>query len=249
MDIIGHRGAMGYEPENTISSFERALNLGVNGIELEVYQCKSGELIVFHDDTLGRLTGAEGFVWDKTLTELKELEVKHPIPDAAKAEHGKITIPTLEEVLNLVYEKSPGTFINVEIKKEGIAKEVYDAAKKHIDAVGNYDRIIISSFYNTESQRVKMRDDKIRIGALFSGVFQDYKFAREMGASSLHADIDAINHALVREAHDPLKGKLKVYVWTVNEPWQMDKIVNLGADGIFTNFPDRARDYINLRNG
>lgn len=81
MQIIGHRGAMGYKPENTLSSFEKALRLGVDGIELDVWVCQSGELVVFHDETLDRITNGSGNVFDKTLSELKQLKVKHPLPE------------------------------------------------------------------------------------------------------------------------------------------------------------------------
>jgi len=99
---IGHRGAMGYEPENTLRSFKKALDLKVDMIELDVYVCKSDELIVIHDDKVDRTTNGQGYVVNKTFEELRTL-------DAGKNEK----IPTLSEVLNLVNRKAK---LNIELK-------------------------------------------------------------------------------------------------------------------------------------
>ena len=95
MIIIGHRGAMGYEPENTLRSFQKALDLGVDMIEFDVHLCKSGELVVFHDEKVNRTTNGQGYIAQKSLEKLKEL-------DAGQGEK----IPTLEEVLDLVKGKA-----------------------------------------------------------------------------------------------------------------------------------------------
>ncbi len=110
MKIIGHRGACGYEPENTISSFKKALELGVDAIELDVYVLGRGELVVIHDDKVDRTTNGKGYVLDYSFEELRKLD----------AGNGQ-TIPTLEEVLDLVNMK---TSVNIELKGTGTAKAV-----------------------------------------------------------------------------------------------------------------------------
>ncbi len=115
---IGHRGAMGYAPENTLGSFAKALELGVDGIELDVHVCKSGEVVVIHDERVDRTTNGKGQVKEMTLKELKEL-------DAGKGER----IPTLEEVLDFVDRRA---FIDIELKAEGIGNSVADIVRKYI---------------------------------------------------------------------------------------------------------------------
>jgi glycerophosphoryl diester phosphodiesterase len=118
MQIIGHRGASGYEPENTLRSFQKAIDLGVEMIELDVYTCKSGELVVMHDDKVNRTTNGNGYVFNMTLTELKTL-------DAGKGEK----VPTLVEVFDLINKKIA---INVELKGEGTAESTAELIQKYI---------------------------------------------------------------------------------------------------------------------
>ena len=108
--IIGHRGACGYEPENTLVSFARAVNMGVDMIELDVYACKTGELVVHHDDTVDRMTNGHGNVIDMSFAELRSLKVA-----------GIEQIPTLSEVIDLIDHKVP---IDIELKGPGTAKPI-----------------------------------------------------------------------------------------------------------------------------
>ena len=127
MQIIGHRGAMGYRPENTISSFELAINQGADAIELDVWLDRNGVPVVFHDETLDALTNGHGPISEKTLDELQGLTVKSPNPNL-EIPKGKATIPSLEEVLAFVRGK---VWINIELKGPGTAKAVYDLLDSH----------------------------------------------------------------------------------------------------------------------
>ncbi len=130
---IGHRGACGYEPENTLRSFNRALQLRVDMVELDVHVCRSGEIVVIHDSKVDRTTGGTGYVADKTLDELRTL-------DAGKGEK----IPTLQEVLTLVNRKVK---VNIELKGTGTAKPVFQLLEKHVRELGwSYGDFLISSF-------------------------------------------------------------------------------------------------------
>ena len=113
---IGHRGAMGYEPENTLRSFKKALALKVDMIEFDVYVCKTGEVVVIHDDKVDRTTNGKGYVVQKTLQELTSL-------DAGKGEK----IPLLEEALDCINKKVQ---VNIELKGEGTAEPVYKIIQK-----------------------------------------------------------------------------------------------------------------------
>ncbi len=121
---IGHRGAMGYEPENTLRSFQKALDLGVDMIELDVYLCKTGELVVIHSDKLSRTTDGRGFVRNMSFKELEEM-------DAGKGEK----IPSLQQVLDLIDKK---TIVNIELKGPGTAKPSINIIEHYIEEKVNF---------------------------------------------------------------------------------------------------------------
>jgi len=220
---IGHRGAAGYAPENTLASFQKALDLKVDMIELDVYQCQSGELIVMHDDKVDRTTDGSGYVWNKTLQELKKLK-------AGQEEK----IPTLVEALDLIKKKVP---VNIELKGENTAKPVSNLINQYKKKGWADKNFIISSFNHIELQKFKKYQPKINIGALICGIPSNYAAAAEkLGAYSINPSLEFINQKLVDDAH---KRDLKVFVWTVNEKDDIKRIKKMGADGIFSNFPDR----------
>ena len=109
--IIGHRGAKGHVAENTLPSIAKAIELGVDGIEVDVFLCKSGELVVFHDKKLDRLTNAKGYIESLEYDSIKKISVL-----------GKYKIPTLDEVLELIGGKA---FLNIELKGSGTAEPTH----------------------------------------------------------------------------------------------------------------------------
>lgn len=221
---IGHRGAMGHEPENTLRSFKKALALNVDAIELDVYVCKTGELVVIHDDKIDRTTNGTGYTEDKTFTELRQL-------DAGKGE----LIPTLEEVLDLVDKR---VIVNIELKGRNTAVATYQIIDKYIKNHGwNELDFMVSSFDHPELNKFKHLCPQIPIGALLEGIPLTYaECAVQLNAQSINLSIDFVNQEFVNDAHD--KG-LKVYVYTVNDSDDIAKIKNLNVDGIFGNFPER----------
>ena len=221
---VGHRGAAGYEPENTLRSFKKALELGVDMIELDVYVCKSGELVVIHDNTLDRTTNGKSSVENKTLSELKEL-------DAGLGEK----IPTLEEVLDLVNKKVK---VNIELKGKNAAKLVLKTIEKYVAEKGwNYEDFLVSSFNYDELQKIKKLNPKIRVGFLTEKIPDGFiEFAKKSGAYSVNTSIANTNLESVKTAH---KHGLKVFIWTVNEPSEIEKAKSLNVDYICSNFPDK----------
>ena len=221
---IGHRGAMGYEPENTLLSFKKALELGVDAIELDVYACKTGELVVIHDDKVDRTSNGKGYVIEKTFDELRAL-------DAGKGEK----IPTLSEVLDLVNRKVK---VNIELKGVGTAKPVSNLIKDYVDNKGwNFDDFIVSSFNHYELKEFGELSPNIKIGALIVGIPIGFaEFAEKLNAHSVNLCVEFINQEFVDDAH---KRGMKVYVWTVNDADEIRRMKSLGIDGIFSNFPDR----------
>ncbi len=220
---IGHRGAMGYAPENTLLSFKKAIPL-CNMVELDVYVCKTGEVIVFHDHRLERCTNGTGHVMDKTFTELRAL-------DAGEGEQ----IPTLAEVLELIDNQ---VAINIELKGPGTAYPVFQVVDQFIkDDRYTLDRFVISSFNHPELNHFKALAPDASIGCLISCIPADLAaIAESVQAEYLNVCGEFISQELVDDAH---RRGLKVMVWTVNEIDDIAYIKGLGVDGIFSNYPDR----------
>lgn len=230
MVIIGHRGVMGYEPENTLKSFERAIELGVEMIELDVYALRDGSLVVFHDHKVNRTTNGTGFITDKTLDEIKVL-------DAGAGEK----IPTLEETLNIIDRR---TKVNIELKGEGTAQPVAEIITKYVNQSSwTHDDFLISSFNHPELYTFKTLVPEIKIGALTATIPLEYaKYAEHLDAFSVHPSVEFVNKAFVDDAH---RRGFKVFVYTVNDIDDFVHMERIGVDGVFSNKPDLLSHYKN----
>ena len=223
MLCIGHRGAMGYAPENTLKSFKKALELGAPWVEADVFYVDD-HLIVMHDERLERTTNGKGLLSEKSFTYLRSL-------DAGDGEK----IPTLEELLDLLIGKAG---INIELKGSGTAGPVIKLIRKKIDGAGEIDNFLISSFDHDIIAEVRSLDNRIKIGVLLNGFPETYpSIAEDLKAYSVNQKIDFVNREFVTDAH---KMGLKVFVYTVNKPDDIIRMEAMGADGVFTNYPDRV---------
>jgi glycerophosphoryl diester phosphodiesterase len=220
---VGHRGAAGHEPENTLRSFRRAMELGADMVELDVHLCGSGELVVIHDETLDRTTDGTGEVAKMTLNELRAL-------DAGEGER----IPTLQEVIDLATGRMG---INIELKGLGTAEptleHIEDAVEKGWDRSG----FQVSSFHIGELSAIRELSEDVRTAVLFAlddaGIIE---FAELNSAYSINPNHRAVTPDLVTKAHD--RG-LKIFAWTVNEPEDIARMKGLDVDGIISDYPDR----------
>ncbi|EKE18480.1 MAG: hypothetical protein ACD_9C00322G0002 [uncultured bacterium] len=221
---IGHRGAMGYAPENTLNSFAKALDLGVDMVELDVYISIDGELVVIHDDKVDRTTDGKGYVIEKTFSQLRNL-------DAGNGQK----IPTLKEVFDLVDRKAE---INIELKGSNTAQSVSVLIEEYVKERGwKYEDFLVSSFNHYELKKFHELIPEIRIGALITGIPVGFaEFAERVNAWSVNLCMEFINKEMVDDAH--ARG-MKVFVWTANDSDDIEKMKLLGVDGIFSNFPDR----------
>ena len=215
---IGHRGAKGHKPENTLISFQKAVDLKVDGIELDVHLSLDGEIMVIHDETIDRTTNGKGFVNQFIALELK-----------------KYGIPTLSEVLDLVNQKC---FINIELKGIGTAKPVVDLIAHYISEKNwNYTDFLVSSFDWKMLEETHFLNPKIRIGVLTEeSVEEALAFAKNIKAFSIHPDyvlLSKENVALMQE------NGFEVYPWTVNSKEDIQKIKSFNVNGIISDFPDR----------
>lgn len=224
---IGHRGARGYAPENTLKSLQKAIELGVDAIELDVQLCKSGELVVIHDDTVDRTTDGSGFVKKIKLKDLKKL-------DAGMGER----IPTLEEVLNLADRRVK---VNIELKGPKTAKPVMKLIDEYIRIKGwNLDDFIISSFKRKELREARAFNPLIQLGVLISKPRLidrwSFRFAQKIRANFIGPGMKLATKRFVQKAHTH---GFKVFVWTANDPKDIKKLIKSGVDGIFCDYPDR----------
>jgi glycerophosphoryl diester phosphodiesterase len=221
---IGHRGACGYAPENTLLSFRKAIKLKVSMVELDVHICKSGEVVVIHDDVVDRTTNGKGPVAKKILEELKSL-------DAGKGEK----IPTFEEVLILINREFP---INIELKGKNTAKPVADLIEKYVSkGRWTYDDFLVSSFNYKEITLFHQLCKKVKTGYLIKNIPLRYIVpARKIGAYSINPPLKYITKKIVDKCHS---NGFKVFVWTVNNREDIGRMKSLGVDGIFSNYPDR----------
>lgn len=223
MLCIGHRGAMGHAPENTLLSINKAIEMGADWVEVDVYLVE-GELIVIHDPLLERTTNGAGAVMEQSLDTLRSL-------DAGRGEK----IPFLREVFDLV-DKRVG--INVELKGPKTAVSTVNFIHDQIENGWSYDNILVSSFDHTMLRTVQQLDDRIKIGALIFHEPDDLaQVVKEMNAFSINPWLMAVTETFVQNAHDQ---GLQVYVYTVNEPDDIERMRQWRVDGIFTNYPDRV---------
>ena len=221
---IAHRGASGYEPENTLRSFSRALTMNVDAIELDVHLTKDKKLVVIHDSSVKRTTNGKGWVKNLTFKELRKL-------DAGLTEK----IPTLKEVFDLVNKK---IIIHIELKGKGTAKPVARLIEQYTQKGWWYNHFVISSFNFKELESFYKINKKVRIDVLFEKNPDDFfKKAPLVNAYSINFPITLVSSKHVKKAH---KEGLKLWVWTVNTKKDIARMRKLKVDGIFTNFPDRV---------
>lgn len=222
---IGHRGAMGYEPENTLISIQKAIDLGCDMVEIDVHLCKTGELVVIHDDTLERTTNGIGEVKNYSLTELKTL-------DAGNGEK----IPTLNEVLDLI---NSSVKINIELKGIGTSLAVAHTIKSYVGKGWDSTLFYVSSFNHIELMEFKKLMPQIKLGALIYHLPYDLaQIGVNLGVYSINVSNEFLSQELINDAHD--KG-LKIFVYTVNKQEDISKIKSMDVDGIFSNYPDRLQ--------
>ena len=219
---IGHRGARGHEPENTLRSVRRALELGAHGIEIDVWFV-DGELIVIHDAKLDRTTNGHGYVSRKTFAQLRAL-------DAGQGER----IPTLREVFETVDRRA---FIHIELKGRRTAGPVRALIAEFVEQRGwRYEDFVVSSFHRAELRAVS--DPRIPIALLLARPSRLYALsARRVRASAVNPALRFVTQRFVEDAH---RRGLKVFVYTVNEPDDLARLRAWGVDGVFTDFPERV---------
>lgn len=221
---IGHRGAKGLEPENTLISFQKAIDLKVDGIELDVHLSSDGEIIVIHDATIDRTTNGKGFVNKLSLHELKASRIDN--------EH---EIPTLTEVFDLVNQQC---LVNIEIKGKGMTKPVVKLIESYVKNKNwKQDQFLISSFDWIALVDIHLLNPEIPLGVLTEYDLElAFAFAKFIEAKSVHAHYHLLSEKMTVQMQEE---GFQVFAWTVNEPEDIQKIKSFNVNGIISDFPDR----------
>jgi glycerophosphoryl diester phosphodiesterase len=224
--IIGHRGAMGYETENTVASVQKALELGVDMIEIDVFRVQSGEIVVFHDERVDRLANSGGLIESYNYFDLSQLTLV-----------GGHRIPLLQDILKAINHKVP---LNIELKGAGTSDQVHHILSYYTETQGwTSNQFLISSFNWDELRAYRALDPNARIAVLTEGdPTQALDVAKELNAEAINPSLMNSSPAAFQTIHE---AGFKIYVWTVNEREHFESLKAMGADGIFTNFPDRMR--------
>jgi len=216
---IGHRGAAGHVPENTLASVEKAIALGVDLVEVDVQRTRDGGLVIIHDKRVDRTTNGAGFVSGMSSCRLREL-------DAGAGQW----IPTIEELLRTTNGR---VGLILELKVEGLAEQVSQAV-----SLSNFTGpVIYASFKHAEIRTIRNDDPKALTMALFGRLPHDPVIAAQHAkATHIGLNYTTVSHALVEACH---QRSLLVFVYTVNDPLDIEAMMSMGVDGIISDFPDR----------
>ncbi len=245
--LFAHRGASGTAPENTIEAFAEGLAAGADRLELDVHASADGHIVVFHDDLLDRTTEASGPVRARTLAELKGLDAGYRFEDEAGRYpfRGKgIRIPTLDEVL----ETFPEVALNIELKHDdgSTIEAFFDVIDRH-DA---RERVLAAAFEDDIIKRMRVvapqavtslsaEEVAIFYGCCMSGFLDGYTPpGKALQVPPAHEGIEIVTPTFVAAAHDL---DMEVHVWTINDEDEMERLLDLGVDGLMSDFPARAR--------
>ncbi len=232
--IFAHRGAKLVAPENTLPAFERALAMGVDGIELDVQCSKDGVPVVMHNFTVDETTDGTGRVADLTSAELRRLDAGRHFSGDFLGTH----VPTLEDVLALVGTRCR---LNIEIKSaDPLGGSEVELIAQMIRAGDLYDTVIVSSFNPITLIKMHWYDARIPLGLLYHGA-QLPQFLREAWLSPImHPQAFHPHHSLVDAEYMAwAKGmSLAVNTWTVNDVDEARRLVGLGVDAIISDAPD-----------
>lgn len=224
--VIGHRGAMGHETENTLASIQKAMDLGVDMIEIDIFEIKSGEIAVFHDERVERLTNGGGRIEEYNVLDMKQLILD-----------GGHKIPLLQDVLKLIDNRVP---LNIELKGAATSDRVNFIIEYYVKNRGwEFDNFLISSFKWDELKEFRKFNDSIRIAVLTEeNPLDAIAVAKELHAEAINPEYSTLTDANVQKLKEE---GFKIYTYTVNELEAIAKMKEFQVDGIITNYPERVR--------
>jgi glycerophosphoryl diester phosphodiesterase len=229
MYIIGHRGAAGVAPENTLASFKEAVRLGSDWIEFDVRLSSDGVPVIVHDSTLKRTTNGRGPVRARSLAELRKLDAGSWFDPRFSSEK----MPTLDEVLKL----GARVRLNIEIKaRSAPASEAARAVWSRVRQAGLEDRVLVTCFDLRVLRALRDLDSEARLAFPWQAGLRDpIRRATTLKCRMMLFDVGGLSEKKVRRCREV---GLEVWVYTVNEPDEMRRVLDLGIDGLITDRPD-----------
>ena len=253
--IIGHRGASGEAPENTLLSFQRAFEQGAQFVELDVRGSEDGEVVVIHDATLGRTTNGRGRVSRHSLKELKALDAGYWFtPEDVKGypfRRQKIEIPTLGELFSTLSQVR--AIIEIKQARPSIVKKVIETVRQ----TGKEGQVLLATENDQimEEIRGELKTSGLPIATGFSygevAAFMSWLAGGKRSnyippgqafqIPSEYNGMTLVSEQTLEAAHEL---GIEMFVWTVNETAEMARLLGLGVDGIITDFPARLRDLV-----
>ena len=232
--IFAHRGACAYAPENTMESFDLALQMGADGIELDVHLSADGEVVVCHDEKIDRTSNGQGYVSEYTLSELKNFDFGYHFYNGQRK---GIKIPTLDEVYDLL--SSHDMVVNVEIKSSD--HKIIEACDEIASRHKFKEKIIYSSFNHFQIQKMKNFNPDAFIAPLYNfNMLNPWNYCLDINAEAVHPKYTQIRlmDNYVKNCHD--RG-IRVHSWTANTQDDIRFLLDVGTDAIITNHPDIAK--------
>lgn len=253
--LLAHRGFSGHYPENTMLAFEKAAGLPVDGLEMDIHATRDGVLVVSHDESVARMTGAEGLIKTYTLAELKQLDAGYTFsPDGGETHPFRaqgLTIPTFEEVL----ARFDDLWINVDIKQhEPRVVDKFCALIHKYDAVerlcvGSFSSETVSQFREACPAVVSLASlpeiawlfglSRVGLGSLYRGGGHPIQVSPQDTRMGITFDVATPRFLAAAHGHE-----MAVHLWTINEKEEMRRFVDMGVDGIITDYPNRALDVL-----
>jgi len=253
LDVHGHRGAPGLAPENTLAAFRKAIELGVDALEMDLQVTRDGEVVVIHDETLDRTTDGRGSIADLTLEEVKRGDAGAKFAPAFRGER----VPTLREVIHLV--KAGGNDrvrLSLEIKfargLEGKPEDIEERVLAVLQAAGFVGRVTVQSFHHPSPAKMKRLDPRIPTGLLVGSrnVPPDpVARVREFQADYYAPEYRLVTADLVQTLH---RAGIPLVIWTVNDTAEVRRLIGLGVgslsgDGMISDYPDRVLAVLGAR--
>jgi glycerophosphoryl diester phosphodiesterase len=252
LEIHAHRGGAGLAPENTLAAFRKALDLGADGLEMDLQVTRDGAVVVIHDGTVDRTTNGRGRIGDLTLQEMKQLDAGERFSHAFRGER----VPTLREVIDLIAaDRNPRIRLALELKydpdRPGKPEDFEERVLAILLETGFVERVNIISFHHPSLTKVKALEPRIRTGLLAGGRQappDPVALVRRYRADYYSPSFRHVTAEAVSWLH---RAGIPIVPWTVNEEGEMQRLIRLGigtlaGDGIATDYPDRLGKLLNL---
>ncbi|UCD81634.1 MAG: glycerophosphodiester phosphodiesterase [Desulfobacterales bacterium] len=249
--VIAHRGGRGLGPENTLFLFRRSVKLGADVLEIDLRSTEDGELVILHDSTVDRTTNGHGPVRDLTLAELKNLDAAyHWTPDNGGSfplRGNEIRVPTLAEVFGAF----PQIRLNIELKES--RPEVATSLCNLIEEYQKSDRVMVASFKAATLKQFRSVCPDVATSAAASEALPFYWLqrihlesvysppAQALQIPQYYGEKEVITPRLIETAHSR---NMRIHVWTINDVNRMQRLIDLGVDGIMTDYPDRLLELL-----